>query len=229
MQYGAIAAAVGAVFFLLVIYLRALASTAGAGGAWREASEAFARRLRKVLLIVVAIGLVSSAAGIVLQGAKAAGVSFWSALDSQIVERRARHPLRHRLGHPDARVARLRGRSCSGSLSAARRPVLRPASVGRDRPGAAAARPAVAGAARAAAGLPRDLTRARRARQPREADLGADPVRRAARARDEHLGGRARHAPVRPAGRHPPAGERRPHAPAGRHAVRASRPGPSPA
>jgi copper transport protein len=129
MQYGAIAAAVGAVFFLLVIYLRALASTAGAGGAWREASEAFARRLRSVLLIVIAVGIVSGAAGIVLQGAKAAGVSFWDALDRQIVE----DVLDTRFGT----VWGIRtlvwagfGAVLLGSLSAARRPVLRPASVG---------------------------------------------------------------------------------------------------
>jgi copper transport protein len=128
-QYGSIAAAVGAVFFLLVIYLRALAAAAGAGGAWREASEAFAQRLRKVLLIVIAIGLVSGAAGIVLQGAKAAGVSFWSALDSQIVG----DVLDTRFGT----VWGIRmlvwlgfGAILLGSLSAARRPVLRPASVG---------------------------------------------------------------------------------------------------
>ena len=128
-QYGSIAAAVGAVFFLLVIYLRALASTAGAGGAWREASEAFARRLRKVLLIVVALGVLSSAAGIVGQGAKAAGVSYWSALDGEIV----RDVLDTRFGT----VWGIRmlvwvgfGAILLGSLSAARRPVLRPASVG---------------------------------------------------------------------------------------------------
>jgi copper transport protein len=128
-QYGSIAAAVGAVFFLLVIYLRALATAAGAGGAWREASEAFAQRLRKILLIVIAIGLVSGAAGIVLQGAKAAGVSFWSALDSQIVG----DVLDTRFGT----VWGIRmlvwlgfGAILLGSLSAARRPVLRPASVG---------------------------------------------------------------------------------------------------
>ena len=128
-QYGAIAAAVGAVFFLLVIYLRALATAAGAGGEWREASEAFAHRLRRVLLIVVAIGLVSGAVGIVGQGAKASGVSFWSAVDSQIV----RDVLDTRFGT----VWGIRmlvwvgfGAVLIGSLSAARRPVLRPASVG---------------------------------------------------------------------------------------------------
>ncbi len=128
-QYGAIAAAVGAVFFLLVVYLRALGTAAGASGAWREASEAFAHRFRRLLLIVVAIGLVSGAAGIVGQGAKASGVSFWSAFDSQIV----RDVLDTRFGT----VWGIRmlvwvgfGAVLLGSMSAARRPVLRPASVG---------------------------------------------------------------------------------------------------
>jgi copper transport protein len=128
-QYGSIAAAVGAVFFLLVIYLRALSAAAGARGEWRDASEAFARRLRKLLLIVVAIGLLSSAAGIVGQGAKAAGVSYWSAIDSEIVG----DVLDTRFGT----VWGIRmlvwlgfGAILLGSLSAARRPVLRPASVG---------------------------------------------------------------------------------------------------
>ncbi len=128
-QYGSIAAAVGAVFFLLMIYLRALAAATGASGAWRDASEAFARRLRQLLLVVVAIGLVSGAAGIVLQGAKAAGVSFWSAADSQVVS----DVLDTRFGT----VWGIRmlvwlgfGAILLGSLSAARRPVLRPASVG---------------------------------------------------------------------------------------------------
>jgi copper transport protein len=128
-QYGAIAIAVGAIFFLLVIWLRALGGAAGAGGAWREASERFTQRLRMLLLIVIGIALVSSAAGIVLQGAKAAGVSFWSALDSQIVQ----DVVDTRFGT----VWGIRmlvwlgfGVVLLASLSPARRPVLRPASVG---------------------------------------------------------------------------------------------------
>jgi len=128
-QYGAIAIAVGAIFFLLVIWLRALGGAAGAAGAWREASERFPQRLRMLLLIVIGIALVSSAAGIVLQGAKAAGVSFWSALDSKIVE----DVLNTRFGT----VWGIRmlvwlgfGVVLLASLSPARRPVLRPASVG---------------------------------------------------------------------------------------------------
>ena len=129
LQYGAIAIAVGSIFFLLVVWLRALARTAGASSEWREASEQFAGRLRRILLVAVGIGLVSGAAGVVLQGAKAAGVSFWSALDGQIVG----DVLDTRFGT----VWGIRmlvwlgfGAVLLGTLSAARRPVLRPASVG---------------------------------------------------------------------------------------------------
>ncbi len=128
-QYGAIAVAVGSIFFLFVIWLRALSTAAGAGAEWREASERFAQRLRNLLLVVIAIAIVSGAAGIVLQGAKAAGVSFWSALDGDIVS----DVLNTRFGT----VWGIRtlvwvgfGAVLLGSLSAARRPVLRPASVG---------------------------------------------------------------------------------------------------
>lgn len=128
-QYGAIAVAVGAVFFLLVIWLRALGGVAGASEPWRQASERFTQRLRRVLLIVIGIAILSSALGIVLQGAKAAGVSFWSALDRQIVE----DVLDTRFGT----VWGIRSLVWLGfgvvllaSLSPARRPVLRPASVG---------------------------------------------------------------------------------------------------
>ena len=128
-QYGTIAVAVGAVFFLFVIWLRALGAAAGASGAWREASERFTQRLRKMLLIVIALALVSSFAGIVLQGAKAAGLSFWDALDKQVVQ----DVLDTRFGTVwgiRALVWLGFGVVLLGSLSAARRPVLRPASVG---------------------------------------------------------------------------------------------------
>ncbi len=128
-QYGAIAIAVGSIIFLFAIWLRALSAAAGGGAEWRQASERFTERLRRVLLVVVGIAIVSGALGIVLQGAKAAGVSFWSALDGDIV----RDVLDTRFGT----VWGIRtlvwvgfGAVLAGSLSAARRPVLRPASVG---------------------------------------------------------------------------------------------------
>ena len=60
------------------------AATAVRGG--DRASEAFARRARTLALVAVAVGVVTSALGLVLQGATAAGgSSFWSALDSDVV------------------------------------------------------------------------------------------------------------------------------------------------
>ena len=74
-----------------------------------------------------------------LQGATAAGVSFWSALDSQIIG----DVLDTRFGT----VWGIRilvwlglGAVLLGALSAARRPVLRPASVGATGLGSAAVR-----------------------------------------------------------------------------------------
>jgi copper transport protein len=128
-QYTSIALAVGTVFFLIAIWLPALARVAGGAPRWREASERFAAGARTVLLLAVAGGVLSSLAGIVLQGATAAGVSFWSALDSQILG----DVLDTRFGT----VWGIRllvwlglGAVLLGALSTARRPVLRPASVG---------------------------------------------------------------------------------------------------
>jgi copper transport protein len=128
-QYASIALAVGTVFFLIAIWLPALAFVAGAGEQWRGASERFAARARGVMLLAVVAGVLSSAAGIVLQGATAAGVSFWSALESTIIE----DVLDTRFGTVwgiRALVWLGFGALLLGTLSAARRPVLRPASVG---------------------------------------------------------------------------------------------------
>ena len=128
-QYTSIALAVGTVFFLIFIWLPTLARVAGGSEQWREASERFAAGARAVLLLSVVGGVLSGMAGIVLQGATAAGVTFWSALDSKIVE----DVLDTRFGT----VWGIRilvwlglGAVLLGALSTARRPVLRPASVG---------------------------------------------------------------------------------------------------
>lgn len=128
-QYASIALAVGTVFFLIAIWLPVLARAAGASTRWREASERFARTARRMLLLAVLAGVVSGAAGIVLQGATAAGVTFWSALDSQIIG----DVLETRFGTVwGIRILVWLGLGVVllGALSAARRPVLRPASVG---------------------------------------------------------------------------------------------------
>src|SRR3954454_12338504 len=70
-MYVATAIAIGGVFFLLAIWLPALASVAGAGREWARASEHFMARLSKLLGLAVLLGLLSSALGIVFQGATA--------------------------------------------------------------------------------------------------------------------------------------------------------------
>jgi copper transport protein len=85
LQYAAIALAVGAVTFLLLVWLRALAAVAGAEPEWERASTAFARRWSRLLLGASLLGMVSAAAGVVLEAASAAGISGWSALKWKVV------------------------------------------------------------------------------------------------------------------------------------------------
>jgi copper transport protein len=85
LDYLAIALALGGLVFLLWIWGPALATAAGAGDAWPRAAAAFAARARRVLWLAVALGVLSGAAGIVLQGATAAGTTFFSALDPSVV------------------------------------------------------------------------------------------------------------------------------------------------
>jgi copper transport protein len=86
LEYAAIALAVGGIAFLLICWLPAL----GAAGIEEEsrhaASAAFARRLRKILWIASAIGLLATGAQIILEGAEASGISAFSAITKPIVE-----------------------------------------------------------------------------------------------------------------------------------------------
>ncbi|HEX6601836.1 MAG TPA: copper resistance protein CopC [Solirubrobacterales bacterium] len=70
-QYAALAVALGALAFLLLV--------------WRGSSRAFDRRLRAVLLWAALAGVASAAAGVVFHAAEAAGVSASSALDATIL------------------------------------------------------------------------------------------------------------------------------------------------
>ena len=84
--YLAMALAIGGIVFLLVVWGPALARVAGAGTGWPAASERFARLTRAVVLGAVVLGVVATALAIVLEGATAAGVSFWAALDPDVIE-----------------------------------------------------------------------------------------------------------------------------------------------
>jgi copper transport protein len=85
LAYLAIALAVGGFAFAAAVWRPALRGVAEAGAGWREAGEAFAGSARTVGLAAVALGVATSALGIVFQGATADATSFWSALDPSLV------------------------------------------------------------------------------------------------------------------------------------------------
>jgi copper transport protein len=85
LQFLAIAIALGALPFLLTTWRPALRDVAGGEAAWRDASEAFARRLRRVVCGAALLGALSAAAAVVLEGAEAAGTSGFDALRPAIV------------------------------------------------------------------------------------------------------------------------------------------------
>lgn len=85
LQYAAIALAVGGLAFLLLVWLPGLARAGDGEGEWARAGSAFGRRQRALFLIAAALGALSAAAGIVMEGAEAAGVSGFEALKETIV------------------------------------------------------------------------------------------------------------------------------------------------
>jgi copper transport protein len=84
-QYAALAVALGALAFLLLVWWPARRLVGERGERWGRADSAFGRRLRTVLLAAAAAGALSAAAAIVFEAAQAAGVSAGSALDSTIL------------------------------------------------------------------------------------------------------------------------------------------------
>jgi copper transport protein len=124
--YAATGLAIGALIFILVVWLPGLRSVAGGDARWREASERFAARIRMLLAVALTAGVFSEAAQIVFQGATGAGTSFWDALDSEIV----REVLDTRFGT----VHLIAGGAFLGALILVTArgwvPVLRPASLG---------------------------------------------------------------------------------------------------
>ncbi|MFI5008853.1 MAG: copper resistance CopC/CopD family protein [Solirubrobacterales bacterium] len=86
LDYLSIALLLGGLAFLLVAWFPGLMAVAGAEQRWVEASRAFARGLQRQLLVAIALGVVVSVLGILLQGASAAGVSLWSSLRSAVIE-----------------------------------------------------------------------------------------------------------------------------------------------
>jgi copper transport protein len=76
--YAATAIVVGGLLFALLAF-------APVAGDRPRAREAFAARLRAMVGAAALAGLVAGAAGVVLQGATAAGTSFWDALDADVI------------------------------------------------------------------------------------------------------------------------------------------------
>jgi copper transport protein len=85
LDYLTIALMVGAIAFLFVAWLPALAALADVQQRLPAASRAFASRLGRLLIVAIALGMIVSVLGVLLQGASAAGVSLWSSLKSSIV------------------------------------------------------------------------------------------------------------------------------------------------
>jgi len=85
LQFAALAVALGALAFLLLVWRavgREPAIAAQAGGA---ASEAFARATRRLVLVAAGVGAASAAAAVVMEGAQAAGLGGLDALRERIV------------------------------------------------------------------------------------------------------------------------------------------------
>jgi copper transport protein len=129
LAYLAIGLAVGGAIFLAAVWLPGLRAASGARPEWADASNAFARRFGLLAVGTAALGLVTTALGIVLQGANAAGFSFWSALDPTVVG--------DVLGTRFGTIWGLRlldwvllGALAVAAVAGARLPVLRPASLG---------------------------------------------------------------------------------------------------
>ncbi|HSI80291.1 MAG TPA: CopD family protein [Solirubrobacterales bacterium] len=84
--YLAMALAIGAAGFLFVIWIPGITRQAGPGSDWRQVSDTFVARVRRIIFAAVVLGLATTAFAIVLQAATAAGVSLWSAFDRSVID-----------------------------------------------------------------------------------------------------------------------------------------------
>ncbi len=85
LTYLATALVLGGLAFLLAVWLPALRLVGGVGETWVDASSGFLARVRGLLLGGALLGAVAGVAGIVLQGATAAGTTAWAALAPSVV------------------------------------------------------------------------------------------------------------------------------------------------
>lgn len=84
-QYVALALALGTLAFLVLVWWPGRRMVRTEVDGWREADDAFGRRLRVVLLAAAVAGALSALAGIVFEAAQAAGVSAGAALDGTVL------------------------------------------------------------------------------------------------------------------------------------------------
>jgi copper transport protein len=85
LDYLTIALMLGGLAFLGFAWRPALAAMGGSDADRQAARAGFGRRLRRVLLGAIAVGLAVSVLGFLLQGASAAGVSLWASLRGSIL------------------------------------------------------------------------------------------------------------------------------------------------
>ena len=83
LSYLALALTVGGVAFALTVWRPLVPHRLE--GRWPAANEAFARRASTLLLAGVGLGIATSAAGIVFQGAVAGGTAIWAAIDANVI------------------------------------------------------------------------------------------------------------------------------------------------
>ena len=85
LDYLSIALMVGGLIFLFFAWRPAISALGGAGESAADATKAFWRRFGRLLAFAVVLGIAVSVLGILLQGASAAGVSFWASLKGPII------------------------------------------------------------------------------------------------------------------------------------------------
>jgi copper transport protein len=86
LNYLTLALMVGGLAFLFCVWTPVLTAVAGSEARWSAAAQAFASRLGRLLAVAIALGVIVSVLGVLLQGASAAGVSLWTSLKVSILE-----------------------------------------------------------------------------------------------------------------------------------------------